>query len=162
MGYVPTDAQWFIAELVMEITVRGAAQNVVHRNLILVHGTSAEDGFRKATDWGYKGECSYENPRGQTVEIKFRGISKFDEVLEELEDGAELTFEESKGVDSAEIDRWIPPKDRLDAFRSPRSFEKPSDPDYSSRDVVNRMTARPSGADLHPHRRPKGPEPKAN
>ncbi len=144
----------------MEITVQGSARNVVHRNLILVLGTSAEEGYKRAADWGFRGEASYENPAGQAVEIKFRGISKLDAVIDELDDGAELTFEEIKGVEPAEIARWIPLKEHLEAFRSPRPFGETSDPDYSSRRVVDRVTEHLSGAGPQP--RKEGPRPKVN
>jgi len=32
MAYIPTDAQWYVAEIVEQITVEGDSRNVVHKN----------------------------------------------------------------------------------------------------------------------------------
>jgi hypothetical protein len=139
VGYIPKDTEWFVAELVMETTVHGASQNVVDRNLILVRATNAEEAYQRATYWGHWGEHSYENPAGQLVETKFRGISKLDAVIEDIEDGAEIATERIKGVPSDEMDRWIPPKERLEAFVPPPPFGVPYDPDTSSREVMDKL-----------------------
>ncbi len=94
----------------------GPPETVVDRNLILVRARNPEEAYQRATYWGHWAERSHENPAGQTVETKFRGISKLDAVIEDIEDGAEIACERIEGVPSAEIDSWIPPKERLEAF----------------------------------------------
>ena len=76
MGYIPEDTEWFVAELIMEIIVHGAGRNVVHRNLTLVRAAKPEAAFQKAVAWGLRSEVSYQNPVGQLVEIRFRGVAK--------------------------------------------------------------------------------------
>jgi hypothetical protein len=60
-----------------------------------VHAAEPETAYQKVLSWGHKGETSYENPAGQ---IKFRGISNLIVVIDPIEDGAELMFEERIGV----------------------------------------------------------------
>ncbi|HVO59836.1 MAG TPA: DUF4288 domain-containing protein [Terriglobales bacterium] len=137
MGYIPSDVEWFVAELVMEITVHGARCNVVHRNLILVHAQSPEEAYEKALRNGYDAETEYNNPKGQHVEIRFRGISKLDVVYDELIDGAELSFEEQLAVPETDIQKLILPKERLAAFTAPNPGVE-RDPDYRSAEVMER------------------------
>jgi hypothetical protein len=138
MGNIPDDTEWFVAELVMEITVQGSSRNVVHRNLTLVHAAEAEAAYQRALSWGYKAEVSYKNPKGQLVEIKFRGVSRLDVVIDPLEDGTELVFEEFVGVPPEEIERWIRPKEQLEAFKKP-SLSRTFDPDYRSKAILDKV-----------------------
>ena len=140
MGHIPQDAEWYIADLIMEITVHGASANVVHRNLTLIHAKSPEEAYEKANKVGITSETSYNNPKGQFVEIRFRGIAKLDVICEQLEDGAELAFEELKGVSSQDIERMIPPKGRLDVFVPPTPG-KARNPDYRSKAIIDRALA---------------------
>jgi len=135
VGYIPEDAEWYIAELVMEITVQGARCNALHRNLILINAHSPEEAYAKAVSNGKNGETDYTNLKDQSVEIRFRGISKLDVVYDPFEDGAELYFEEQLAVPESEILRMVPPKEKLDAF-TPPSPGKERDPDYRSKAVV--------------------------
>jgi hypothetical protein len=135
MGHVPTGSQWYIAELVMEITVAKAARNVVHKNLVLVRADTPREAHRKAVGLGKKAETSYRNPKNRLVRIRFCGISKLDVMYEDLEDGAELTFEEHVGVTPKDIRRLIPPKERLQVFIPPRPGRE-HDPDYRSGAVI--------------------------
>jgi len=119
----------------MEITVSGAAQNVVHRNLMLVQADSPDKAYEKAIGFGQKAETSYNNPKGQQVLITFRGVRRLEEMYEALEDGAELTFEEFVGIPREQIESWIPPKGELSAFVPPKPGRE-HEPDYRSVDVM--------------------------
>ena len=135
MGHIPKHAEWYLAELVEEITVLGAERNVVHRNLVLIRADSPDQAYNKAIYFGHKAETSYENPEGRLVQIRFRGVSKLDVMYEDLEDGAELTFEEQVGISFDEIEKCIPPKDQLHVFVPPKPGRK-HDPDYRSKAVI--------------------------
>jgi hypothetical protein len=135
MGNSAAGSEWYIGELIMEITVLGAERNVVHKNMVLIRADSPEQAYEKATHLGHNAETSYENPKGQPVRISFRGIATLESMYEELEDGAELTFEERVGVPLEELDRWIPPKEQLGVFVAPRPGRE-HDPDYRSKAVV--------------------------
>jgi len=135
VGHIPENAEWYIAELVMEITVHGARCNALHRNLVLINAHSPEEAYQKAIDTGRGGETDYRNLQDQLVEIRFRGVSKLDFIYEPLVDGAELYFEEQLAVPESEIQNMIPPKEKLDAF-TPPSPGRERDPDYRSKTVV--------------------------
>ena len=135
MGYIPKVTEWYIAELLMEIRVHGARCNILHRNLILINAHSPEEAYAKAIRNGQNGETDYKNLKDQSVEIRFKDISKLDVIYDPLVDGAELYFEEQLDVPESEILLMIPPKEKLNVFTPPRPGED-RDPDYRSKDVV--------------------------
>ena len=133
MAYVPEGRNWYIAELVVEITVGGDSRNVVHRNLVLVSADSPEEAYDASVRLGRHSEASYENPVGSPVRLLFRGVSKLSVIYERLEHGAELSYEEHVDIPAEEINRWIPPKNLLGVFRS---IECSPGPDYSSKEIL--------------------------
>jgi len=51
MGYVPPYAQWYLAEIVQELTVVGDPRNMVLRNLTLIRGDSPESAYGTPSAW---------------------------------------------------------------------------------------------------------------
>ncbi len=144
--------EWYIATLVMKITVERETQNVVHRNLVLVSATTAEQAYKKAMRFDRRSETVYDNPAGQRVEHVFRGIAQLDTLIDgELADGAELTFEEHKGMSEEQIQTWVCPKEMLWAFRTPDIHSEKA-PDYRSAEVLRRVKMRSSQS--HPEESP--------
>jgi hypothetical protein len=130
---------WYVAELVIEITVFGASRNVVHRNLLLILAADADQAYQKAARLGLGCEISYDNPQGQRVDHRFRGIAKLDGIVDgTLEDGSELTFVEDIGVSERQIEEWICTKKDLGAFAHPDPSRK-FDPDYRSGEVMQQI-----------------------
>ena len=136
MGHIPAGTQWYIAELVEEITVSSDPRNVVHRNLVLIRADSPDEAYDKAIKLGYRGETSYDNPIGQLVQIKFRGLADLDVVYDEPEDGAELLFHREIGVAPDELAKLLRPRDKLRVFQPPKQHEGP---DYSSKEVLDEV-----------------------
>lgn len=134
MAYIPPNAEWYIAEIVQEITVEGDARNVVHRNLVLIKASSPEDAYSRSIELGQEGEGTYQNPAGRTVDCKFRGLSELNVVHEKLEHGTELTFWENLSVTENQIAKWVKSKEQLNVFRD---IEPPTGPDCSSKDIVD-------------------------
>ena len=134
MAHIPADAQWYIAELIQEITVGGDARNVVHKNLVLIRADSAEEAYEKALSLGRESEDSYENPAGKQVRFKFRGLSGLNVIQDELVHGAELLYEQKIGVPEEEISKWVLSKEQLTAFRP---SERGDWPDYSSKEIMD-------------------------
>jgi hypothetical protein len=130
---------WYVAELINEITVSKETKNVVHRDLILIQASSPQAAYIKATRLGTEGAISYDNPKGQHVNIQFRGISKLDFMYEEPGDGSEVTFHEEIDVSEEEIQRWIPPKEELIVFLPPQPS---TGPDYTSKDILDEAAQR--------------------
>lgn len=134
--------EWYLGELVMEITVSGAKKNAVHKNLTLIKAAGPEMAYKKAINFGRKSETSYKNPQGQKVKIRFRGISQLEEMYDTFDDGAELRFDEYLGVKPSEIRKWISPKSRLQVFLKPKPFRE-QEPDYRAQYVVDMALATP-------------------
>src|ERR1700737_4887901 len=116
VSYIPPAAQWYIAELVEEITVEDDPRNVVHRNLVLIRADSPEEAYGKALLLGREAETFYENPSGKHVRVTFRGLSELNVIHDELDHGAELLYKQSIGLPSEEIEKWILPKEQLSVF----------------------------------------------
>jgi hypothetical protein len=125
---------WFIAELIMEITVTGDSRNVIHRNHVLISASSNEEAYSKATLLGDRGATSYKNPAGEDVRIRFAGVADLDEILDPLEDGAEVLFRYAVDVPKQDLESLIPEKERLRAF-APRTGA--AGPDYASAEIVD-------------------------
>jgi hypothetical protein len=125
---------WYIAELVIRITVEGDNRNIVHKNLMLIKANSPAGAYDRAIMVGDEHAMSYRNPHGKHVRIQFMGISKLNAVYDRLEDGAELLYEEYVGVPDEQIQKWVVPRDLLAPFRN---VEPTSGPDYSSAEVLH-------------------------
>jgi hypothetical protein len=141
MAHIPSNAKWYIAEIVLEITVDQDPRNVVHKNLMLIRADSPDEAYEKALQVGREEEYSDKNPAGKLVQVEFRGLSELIVVHGELEDGSELLFEEKVGVSKEEIDNWILCKDELTVFCPLASGDVPSRnvPDYSSGEIVDEI-----------------------
>ena len=61
MGFVPKDAQWYLAEIVQELTVAEDLRNVVWHNLTLIHASSPDDAYERAIALGKLGDTEYLN-----------------------------------------------------------------------------------------------------
>ena len=133
MAYIPENAKWYLATLIEEIAVEGDSRNVVHKNLVLVRADCPEKAYEKALELGRKSEVSYENPEGRLVKIKFRGLRELNVVYDEIEHGAELSYEELLGVPEEQIKALLRRKEDLAVFRP---ITPTAGPDYSSREVV--------------------------
>ena len=116
MGYVPLDAKWWLADLAIEFTIEGEPGNRVHFNLTLVRADSREEAYEKALRFGAEEESTYSNSDGQTVNARFRGLRDLYVIYDELEDGAELLYEEAHDLPEEKLAASIKPKERLSVF----------------------------------------------
>jgi hypothetical protein len=117
MAYIPESAKWYLADIVEQITVEGDPRNVVHTNLVLIRADSPEEAYQKAIDLGTARDQSYENPDGNRVTIRFRGLRDLNVIHDELEHGAELIYSEKTDLDESAIQKWISPKEELGVFQ---------------------------------------------
>ena len=138
MAYIPDEAKWYIAELVMECRVEGNHKNVVHVNIVLIQADSPEKAFEKADQLGQNGEDTYLNPDNQTVTFTYRGLRDLNVIHDELEHGAELMFEEKIGVSEEALQEMLTPKSQLALFRKSQPRD-PSEPNYSSKEIMDEV-----------------------
>lgn len=128
-AFIPEDARWFLADLVLAIRVGKRKRVTVHVNTVLVRADSASEAFKKAIELGRREEMTYENAAGERVRFTFLGLKNLDVVHDELEHGGELRFTESIGRTMKKARALVAPRGRLGVFR-PR--EPSAAPDYAS------------------------------
>jgi len=136
MGFVPKDAEWYLAEIVQELTVEDDPRNVVWRNLTLVHASSPEDAYKRAISLGQEGDTEYLNPAGKLVTIRFRGLSYLDVIHDQLEHGAELMFHSSISVDKDDLQKMLRSKEELQLFLP---IERADGPNVASGEIVQML-----------------------
>ena len=127
--------RWYLAEIVTETRMASEHENVVHNNLILIRASSAEEAYEKTMAHGREMEDTYQSPEGGTVTILFRGLSDLNVIQDELEDGAEIAYEEMLDMSEEDIQEMLQPKDELGVFQ-------PDEPDaeersYTPKDIVD-------------------------
>jgi hypothetical protein len=136
-AYVPENAKWYLAEIVEEIRVKGERKNVIHINMNLLRADSPEEAYEKAIELGKDSEISYENTDGKLVTIRFRGLRDLWVIIDQLEHGAELAYEEWVGRSEKQIAKLIRSKEQLYLFH-PR--EKPGGtPNNMSKDIYEEL-----------------------
>jgi hypothetical protein len=116
MAFIPKDARWYLADLVLEHTVDGDPRNVVHVNIHLIEASSPEQAYEKALALGRESELVFTNTAGREVRVVFRGLRGLNVIHDNLEDGAELTYEEKVAVPESELATWVPAKEKLAVF----------------------------------------------
>ncbi len=104
MGFVPVGARWYLAGLILEHTIEGDPRNVVHVNTHLIEADAPEEAYQKANALGRAGEMAYANTDGKQVRVAFRGLRDLDVIHDDLEDGAELFYEERVGIPADALD----------------------------------------------------------
>jgi hypothetical protein len=127
MAYIPEDAKWYLAWVVEEMKIEGDPRNVVHINQFLVRADSPDEAYEKALEIGKESEISYENTEGKRVVCSFRGLQDLQVIWDELEHGAELTYEEEVNVSAKKIKRMVRKKEELGVFLP---SELPDHPNY--------------------------------
>jgi len=140
MVYIPKDAKWYIADIIVEIRIENEPRNVVHTNMMLIRADSPEEAFKKANELGAEEETSYKNSDGNLVVSRYRGLRDLNGVYEELEHGAELVFEEDIDIPEDKIQAWISPKEKLGVFVPRASSE--NKPNHISESIVKALEER--------------------
>jgi hypothetical protein len=136
MAHIPAKSKWYITELIVEIRVEGEDRNVLHKNMLLIQADSPERAFERALEYGRTYDYQDKNPQNKVITSRFRGLASLDVIYEELEDGAEILYDERIGVSEDDILRLIVPKDKLAVFSSEPPGVPKDRPDYSSKEIM--------------------------
>ena len=139
MGFVPKDAEWYLAEIFQELTVADDLRNVVWRNLTLIHANSPDDAYEQALRLGQSGDTEYLNPAGKLVTTRFRGLSFLDVIHDPLEHGAELTFQSDVNIAPDSLQQLLLSKEELPLFRP---ITRLDGPDVASGEIVQQIQER--------------------
>ena len=133
MAYIPEDAEWYLAEIVVEILVEDDPRNVIWINVVLIRANSPEEAYKKALERGKTEEQTYENPQGKSVVMTFKGLRDLLVIHDKLEDGAELSYSEQTGLTETQVNDLITPKHQLGVFAPIEHEDKPN---YATGDVM--------------------------
>ncbi|MEW6194222.1 MAG: DUF4288 domain-containing protein [Bacteroidota bacterium] len=137
MGYIPQDAKWYIAEIIVEIKIENEPRNVVQTNIILIYADSPEAAYKNAIELGKEHEMVYENSENNFVTIKFRGLRDLNVIHDPLEHGGELIFKENIAMTEDEIQSMISPREKLGIFSN---NECPANkPNYLSKEILKKI-----------------------
>ena len=134
MAYIPNDAEWYLADLIVEIRVEKDPRCVVHINTILINANSPNDAYEKANMLGIEHASDpYLNSAGQRVSTRYVGLKDLAVIHDKLEHGAELFFVERTDLQAEDVSALVQPKDKLSVFSS---AEPSVGPDYSSGQIA--------------------------
>lgn len=152
-----TKLGWYLADVIMQITVAGDRRSVVHVNTVLVRARSADDAYEAAMRLGRDGELDTENEQGDAIRTRFRGLGNLYTIWDDaLEHGTELIYSEHIGLPEAAIKKRVTRRDRLSVF-SHVPGRVPGTPDYMSAGVAKIL--REAGFDPKVERPPE-PKPR--
>ena len=139
MGFVPKGARWYLADVVLEHVIEGERRNLVHVNTHLVEAASPGEAYKKANKLGREHQLRYLNTDGMRVRMKFRGLRELNVIHDDLEDGAELSYEEAVAVSESKLKRWVRPKKELGVF-APRRPRR-GGPNYMPLTIMRQLEA---------------------
>lgn len=117
MAYIPKDAKWYLADIVMEITIEDDPDKMVHINITLIRADSPEEAYVRSLEVGKQSEFAEPNTDGKMVTHVFRGLRDLNVIHEELEHGAELVYEELTELREEQVTRLVRSKQSLTVFR---------------------------------------------
>src|SRR5687768_167450 len=112
-AWIPKNARWYIADVVVEIRVQGDPKNVVHINTLLVRADSPRQAYDKALKLGRAQTYTYKNDHGKTVRRRFRGLADLNVIYDKLEHGAELVYTQKVGHTPRQLKTLLTPKRQL-------------------------------------------------
>ena len=138
MGYIPADAKWYLADVVIEHKIEAEPRNVIHINTLLVRASSPERAYARALELGQEAELEYRNTDGKLVRTIFHGLRDLNVIFDDLRSGSELIYQERVGQTEAQVAQLISPKDELGVFEARR---KPSrdDPNYMPASIMQAL-----------------------
>ena len=116
MAYIPEDARWYLAELVVEFRIEGEIENLVHINIVLVEAASPDQAYEKAMSLGRDHQMNYTNTDGKSVAAIFRGLRDLNVIHGELEHGTELIYEKLTGLPESRVAGLVSGREDLGVF----------------------------------------------
>ncbi len=139
MAFIPANARWYLADVVLEHTVEGDPRNVVHVNINLIEADSPERAYEKACALGREAETVYANSDGKAVRVVFRGLRQLNVIHDALEDGAELSYEQYDSVPEGTLAGWVSSKGSLAVFCERQSGFATGEPNLMPESVMKML-----------------------
>jgi hypothetical protein len=139
MAFIPSGAEWYVAEIVERIRVQGDRRSLVHVNTCLIRAKTPDEAYDKALRLGERRQTVYVNSHGKEVRIAFLGLQDLNVVHDALEDGAERVHRAHLGMTDAAARTFVVARRSLSIFRRTR---RPPGPDCASASVLREATRR--------------------
>lgn len=136
MAYIPRNAEWYLADVVMEFRIAAEPRSVVHVNTLLVHACSPDEAYEKAVELGREAESKYPNTDGAEVTVVFRGLQDLNVIHDALGHGTELAYSEKVGMSDEEIAGLVKDKPQLGAFAE---WEVKNGPNYMPQNIADQL-----------------------
>ncbi len=138
MGYIPADAKWYLAYILLEHKIEDEPRNVIHINTVLVRANSPEKAYARSLKLGQEAEHEYKNTDAKTVRVIFRGLRDLTVIYDKLRSGSELTFQERIGQTEEQVSKLISPKNELAVFEEVRQPSRDK-PNYMPGNVIEML-----------------------
>ena len=135
MSYIPKDAKWYLADIVIEHRIEGDTRNVIHINTLLVRANSPERAYTRAMKLGQEAQYECRNSDDKEVQLVFRGLAGLSVIHDQLRSGAELIYQERIGLMEEQVEKLILPKAKLDVFEETPKPSKDK-PNYMPKDIM--------------------------
>jgi hypothetical protein len=132
MAYIPQGAKWYVADLVIAISVGGRKRLTVHLNTVLVRADSPTEAYERSVSLGREHQMTYRNAAGERVHFKFLGLAELTVIHDDLEHGCELLYRQKLGRTQTQARSLVTPRSRLGVFSPPIPNRAP---DYMSGDI---------------------------
>lgn len=136
MGFIPLGAKWYVAKLVVAISVGHRKKVTVHINTVLVRADSPSEAYDKALALGRQERLAYRNTAGEKVRIRFLGLRDLSVIHDELTHGCELVFSERLGKTISQAKALVSRKRELGVFAP---IVPTRAPNYMSADIVREL-----------------------
>lgn len=85
-------------------------------NTIIINARNREEAFRKAEKTGKLGNCLESTINGRKGVWRYEGLTSLLAIYDELEDGAEILWNEHKNVTVKKVKSWVKRKNQLETF----------------------------------------------
>ena len=118
-------ARWYLADLVVAVSIEGLAHTVVNVSSVLLSAESHDTAYERALEHGRNQQLStFRSEAGKEIRYRFLGIAELNRVSDDLFDGAEVRWQELQARSVEEAAALTRSKDDLAIFRN--SGEAPS------------------------------------
>jgi len=113
---------WWIASYIERFEPENEASENLNRrclaweNTIIIKARNREEAYRKAEKAGKVGNNLEATINGRKGVWKYEGLTSLLAIYEDLEDGAEILWNEHKNITVKKVRSWVKSKDQLETF----------------------------------------------
>lgn len=116
MPWIPKDAKWYLAELVVVYRTEGEFEAPAHISFILVAANTPDEAYERAHLHGAAENNESRDSGGRATSVCFAGLRNLHVIYDELECFEEVIYEELDGLSEEAVQRLVRPKASLNVF----------------------------------------------